>query len=312
MKYFLYLVLALGFLFSQESIAQIPTDNDSMSTIQVQKIFSVTEFEPSFPGGGFERNKYFYNLIERNRKALDSEGSQLCYLKFVVDIEGVISEITSNNRVLSKLDHLVIEALKTGPKWIPARQNGFKVNSYASLTIVFESKNPGKKPYARNSIKYFLTKENQAEKRVQKLLVLVAGTKPARIFTDELYVHLKSDLLHHNVQTEYLFLGNEEKTAFDNFMNVSGSKTFDAILLFIQKDAAKIKEVYYETEISIRSISLQQSLNIFLIEPGDLQTAILEGIVFMNYRLTKKSVYSKASKDLLGILKENLIINSGT
>lgn len=312
MKYFLYSVLAFGFLFFQESVAQTPTDNDSISTIQGEKIFTITEFEPSFPGGGFERNKYFYKLIERNRKALDSEGSQLCYLKFIVDKEGVISEISSSNKVPSKLDRLVMEALKTGPKWIPARQNGFKVNSYTSLTILFESKNSGKKPHARNSIKYFITKENKAEKHVQKLLVLVAGTKPARIFADELYTHLKTDLLNHNVETEYLFLGNEEKTALDNFINVSGSKTFDAILLFIQKDAAKIKEVYYETEISIRSISLQQSLNIFLIEPGDLETAILEGIVFMNYRLTKKSVYSKASKDLLGILKENLIINSGT
>lgn len=305
----MFLVLVFGFLFFQESSAQTSIGNDSISVVPLEKIYTKTEFEASFPGGGFARNKYFYNFIENNRKVLNLDGAQFCYLKFVVDKEGNVSEITTRNAVETKLDEVVIKALKAGPKWIPARRNGGKVNAYANLTIIFESKKSGKPAYARNSIKYFLTKENKIEKKVQKLLVLVTGTIPARIFTDQLYENLKIDLHNNNVETEYLFLGNEEKKAFDNFASLSDSKTFDAILLFIQEDAAKVKEIYYETEISIRSISLQQSMNIFLIEPGDLETSIMEAKVFMNFQLMKKSAYSKASKDLLSILQQNKIIS---
>ena len=311
MKYPLFLVLIFGIFFFQESSAQTSTGDDLNSAAPIEKVYTITEYSASFPGGGFERNRYFYNLVERNRKALSSDGSQLCQLKFIVDKEGNISEITSNSIVETKLDELVIKALKSGPKWIPARQNGFKVDAYATLTLIFESKNSGKRTYARGSIKYFLTKENKVEKQVQKLLVLVGGTIPTRIFADELYEDLKIDLRNNKVETEYLFLGNEEKAAFDNFMNAGNSKTFDAILLLTQADVPIIREVYLGTEISMRSISLQQSMNIYIIEPGDLETSIMEGKIFMNYRLTKKSVYAKASKDLLNILKQNMIISTG-
>ena len=310
MRHLFLLVLIFGFFFFHESSAQIAPSNNVDNAASVEKIYTISEYSASFPGGGFERNRYFYNLIERNRKALSSDGSQVCQLKFIVDKEGNISEITSINIVETKLDELVIKALVSGPKWIPARQNGFKVNAYASLTLIFESKNSGKRTYARGTIKYFLTKENKVEKQVQKLLVLAGGTIPTRIFADELYEDLKTDLRNNNVETEYLFLGNEEKTAYDKFMNAGNSKTFDAILLLTQADVPIIKEVYLGTEISMRSISLQQSMNIYIIEPGDLETSIMEGKIFMNYRLTKKSVYAKASKDLLNILKQNMIINT--
>ena len=309
--YSLFLVFAFGCLIPRQINAQIAEGDNLYSTLLVDKIYTITEFEAVFPGGQFARKKYFYNNIDQNRKDLNSDGVQFCYLKFIVDKEGNISNITTNKIVNTKLDDLVIDLLKKGPKWIPARQNGVKVNSYATLTFIFESNKSGKPAFARNSIKYFITKENKIEKQFQKILVLVAGTVPARIFTDQLYENLKTELKNIDIETEYIFLGNERKLAMDNFMNISRSRSYDAVLLFIQEDGAKINETYYETEISIRSVSLKQSMNIFLIEPVDLDTPILEAKVFMNFQLLKKPAYSKASKEFLSLLKENRIGKTG-
>ena len=312
MKYRLFLVLTIGFLFPKGSNAQTPTGNDSVYAFPVEKIYTVTEFEASFPGGQFARNRHFYSFIKNNRKALNAEGAQFCYLKFVVDQEGNISDITTNKTVNTKLDEVVIHALKEGPKWIPARKNGMKVNAYATLTFIFEPNKSSNPLFAKKSIKYFITKGNNIEKHFQKILVLVAGTMPARIFTDELYEKLRIDFNNIPIETEYIFLGNERKLALENFMNVSRAKSYDAILLFIQEDGAKINEIYYETEISIRSVSLIQTMNIFLMEPEDLDTPILEAKVFMNFQLLKKSAYSKASIDFLKLLQENGIGNKGS
>lgn len=312
MKYPFFLVLTFGFLFSKVSHAQTSTRNDSVYVVPAEKIHSVTEFEASFPGGQFARNKHFYSYIDYNRKALNSEGAQFCYLKFVVDKEGNISNIITTKKTdNTKLDEVIIHALKNGPKWIPARKNGMKVNAYASLTFIFEPKKSSNPAFAKNSIKYFITKENKVEKHFQKILVLVAGKMPARIFTDELHENLKIDFKNIHIETEYIFLGNERKLALDNFMNVSRSKSYDAILLFIQEDGAKINEIYYETEISIRSVSLIQTMNIYLMEVDDLDTPIMEAKIFMNFQLLKKSAYSKASKDLLNLLQGNGIGNTG-
>lgn len=337
MRYTLFLVFTLGFFFFQHSYAQTSLENDSVSSIPVERIYTITEFEAYFPGGQVPRYNYFYNFIEKNRKVLTSDGAQICYLKFVVDKEGSISEITTNNTVETKLDELVIKALKTGPKWIPARHNGNKVTAYTNLTFIYDSKKSREIAYAKNSVNFFITKENRVEKQFEKILILVAGKAPVRIFTDSFYENLKEDLKSNYIGTEYIFLGNDEKLAQDNFRHIRDSKDFDAILLFIQDGEAKIKERYYGPEnllgtmatqyygsesvnqapppnnygsgLSIRSLSIKQSMNIFLIDSEGLNSPIMEAKVFMNFKPMKKSAYSKAAKDFLKLLQQNGIAN---
>ena len=299
----MFLILFFGFLFFQESSAQTSNVNDSITSVPIGKIYTMPELETSFPGGEFARNKYFYNIIENNRKVLNLEGAQFCYLKFVVDKEGNISDITTRNAVENKLDEVVIKALKAGPKWIPARSNGHKVNAYTTLTFIFEPNGSRNRTYSRNFVRYFVTKENKRERDVKKLLVLMAGTVPARIFTDNLYENLKTDLKNNDVETDFLFLGNDRKSALDNFNRVSNSKDFDAILLLMQDGKAIIDER--------GPVYLKQDMSIFVLDPEDLENSIIEGKIFMNFQLLKKSAYEKASKDLLNILQQNRVISSG-
>lgn len=309
MKYFFFLFLIFGCFVSSEIYAQTSTEKEPIIADPVEKIYDITEYQAYFPGGGIIRNNYFRNFINKRLKELKSDSTQFCYLRFVVDKEGNISQITTRNKTQTKLEEILIEALNKGPKWNPARKNGEKVSAYTSLTYIFEPKISGKKTYSRNSINYFTTKENSDPKNFQKILVLVAGTVPIRIFTDQLYESLKVELDKNLVETEYLFLGNDYKVAQKNFLNLTNSKTFDGVLLFLQDDAATIRENYYSTEISAREISLKQSIKIYLLEPGDLETSVLEAKIFMNYNLMKKSAYLQASKELLSILDQNKIIS---
>lgn len=311
MKYSLLLILIFGFLFLQNSYAQTSVANDSDSIMTEGRIYKIPGSEASFPGGLIARNKYFKKFLDDNIKAIIADKSQFCYLKFVVDKKGSISEVTTNVKVETILAKVLIEALKTGPKWVPASKNGAKVNAYADLTFIFEPKKTGRSAFPKNSIKYYITRENEVEKHFQKILILVAGTVPARIFTDHLYENLKTDLENKAIQTEYLFLGNERRTALEKFNNITRSLNFDAILLFIQEDGAIIKEMNYNSDISVRSVSLKQSMNIYLLEPGDFDTPIMEAKVFMNFNLLKKSAYPKASKDFLSLLQQNRISNKG-
>ena len=309
MKHFFFLFLIFGCLFSSEIYAQTSTEKEPVIADTIEKIYDITEYQAYFPGGGIIRNNYFRNFLNKRLKELTSDSTQFCYLRFVVDKEGTISQITTRNKTQTKLEEILIEALNKGPKWNPARKNGEKVSSFTSLTYIFEPKRSGKKTYSRNSINYFTTKENTEPKNFQKILVLVAGTVPIRIFTDQLYESLKVELDKNFVETEYLFLGNDYEGAQKKFLKLTSSTTFDGVLLFLQDDAGIITENYYSPEISAREITLKQSINIYLLEPGNPETSILEAKIFMNYNLMKKSAYLQASKEFLNILDQNKIIS---
>lgn len=83
-------------------------------------------------------------------------------------------------------------------------------------------------------------------------------------------------------------------------MRLSNSDDFDAIVLFVQQGVA---------EISDQNVSIKQAMNIYLVEPEDLNASIMEATVFMNFQLRKKSTYSKAAKEFLTVLQANAIAN---
>lgn len=51
-------------------------------------------------------------------------------------------------------------------------------------------------------------------------------------------------------------------------------------------------------------------MNIYLIEPEDLDTLIMEARLFTNFQLLKKSAYLKVSPEFLNLLQKNSIGNT--
>ena len=53
-----------------------------------------------------------------------------CIIRFIVDINGETKDVQATNMKRTKLAKVAIEAIKNGPKWIPAQQDGKAVNAY--------------------------------------------------------------------------------------------------------------------------------------------------------------------------------------
>ncbi|RXK58811.1 hypothetical protein ESA94_15585 [Lacibacter luteus] len=91
-------------------------------------IFTKAEIMPQFPGGELAWNRYMEKVIRENIDALTAEGKDgLCEVEFIVTPDGFVSKVKAKTMQNTKLAEVLIEAIKKGPKWVPAIQNGRKV-----------------------------------------------------------------------------------------------------------------------------------------------------------------------------------------
>jgi protein TonB len=113
------------------------------------KVFQKVEIDAEFPGGSGGWTKYVTREIERNIDELQDEGkSGTCVVLFIVDKEGGVSEV----KALScgeagvanclgpgtKLAEIAVNAIRKGPKWKPAVQNGRNVKAYRRQPVTFQ------------------------------------------------------------------------------------------------------------------------------------------------------------------------------
>jgi hypothetical protein len=97
------------------------------------------EIEASFPGGQNAWVKYITHAITNNIDELSQAGrSGVCYVRFRVDKDGTVSEVFAQSMIGSKLAEIAVNAIKKGPKWNPAIQNGKPVNAYRIQPITFK------------------------------------------------------------------------------------------------------------------------------------------------------------------------------
>ena len=101
-------------------------------------IFQKVEVEASFPGGTEAWVKYISSVLNNNIDDLKKEGkSGTCLIQFIVNNDGSIREPEALTMKGTKLAETVINAIKNGPQWIPAVQNGIKVTSYRKQPVTF-------------------------------------------------------------------------------------------------------------------------------------------------------------------------------
>lgn len=104
----IFSLLIFGFIFSQE----ISKDADV-----------ITEQIAEFPDGGYNN---FRKLVEENfrEKKVLGKGKEFCELKFVIERDGSITDVTAKgtNESFNKEAIRAISKIKT--KWNPAKING--------------------------------------------------------------------------------------------------------------------------------------------------------------------------------------------
>jgi protein TonB len=121
---------------------------EAPKTDDEDKVFQKVEIDAEFPGGNSGWTKYVTREIERNMDELQDDGkSGTVVVLFIVDKEGAVSDVRalpcSEAGVASclgpgtKLAEVAVSAIKRGPKWKPAIQNGRNVKAYRRQPVTF-------------------------------------------------------------------------------------------------------------------------------------------------------------------------------
>ena len=94
------------------------------------KVFTKVQKEASFPGGNQKWSQYISRAITADIDKFGENDYGTCVVKFIVDSEGNVSEVEATTMKGTLLAKVAIDAIRKGPKWIPATQNDIPVNAY--------------------------------------------------------------------------------------------------------------------------------------------------------------------------------------
>src|SRR5690606_5148586 len=102
-----------------------------------EKIFTIVEQQPEFPGGYAELQKYLGKNLKYPHMAMESGISGTVYLTFEVDKDGNIKDVRVLRSVGGGLDEEAMRVVKSMPKWEPGRQRGKPVRVQFTLPVKF-------------------------------------------------------------------------------------------------------------------------------------------------------------------------------
>ncbi|HSN08463.1 MAG TPA: energy transducer TonB [Hanamia sp.] len=89
-----------------------------------ESTFVPIEKEAVFPGGEQAWQRYIQKAIERKLDEFNDNDYGTCVVKFIVDINGNVSNVEATTMKGTKLAEIAVNTISKGPKWIPAMQNG--------------------------------------------------------------------------------------------------------------------------------------------------------------------------------------------
>ncbi len=121
----------------------VPDGNGTGNAVIEEKapeIFTVVEEMPEFPGGAAEMMKYIQKNVQYPQMAKEAGLSGKCFLKFVVNGSGNISDVQVLRGVpgCGECDREAIRVVKSMPSWKPGKQNGRTVPVFFNLPINFQ------------------------------------------------------------------------------------------------------------------------------------------------------------------------------
>ena len=122
----------------------VPTEGNGNGVVEEKapEIFTVVEEMPEFPGGAMEMMKYIQKNIQYPQMAKEAGLSGKCFLKFVVNGSGNITDVTVLKGVpgCGECDREAIRVVKSMPNWKAGKQNGRAVSVFFNLPINFQVK----------------------------------------------------------------------------------------------------------------------------------------------------------------------------
>lgn len=138
---FLFLV---GILWSQEESQTAPLPDIPAEPVPAagdsNYVYRFADVEPEFPGGREGLLNYLASNIQYPQRALKKKLEGKCYLRFIVETDGSIT----NPKVLRgvpdcpECDAEALRVVSAMPKWKPGELDGKPVRSAYNLPIVYK------------------------------------------------------------------------------------------------------------------------------------------------------------------------------
>lgn len=134
-----FLFLA-GIMICVVSIANARAQ-DGTNQKDLNRVFIKVEIEASYPGGDTAWTNFLNHNLHYPVEALGDEIQGVVVVGFIVDSAGNISHIQAlSGPVKGGLREEAVRVVTASGHWLPALQNGYKVNSYRKLPISFRLK----------------------------------------------------------------------------------------------------------------------------------------------------------------------------
>ncbi len=110
---------------------------EAKEEVEEEKIFTIVEQMPSFPGGESAMMKYLANNIKYPPIAKDAGIEGTVYVTFVVDENGNVRDVKVLRSIGGGTDEEAIRVVENMPKWSPGKQRGKAVKVQYNLPIRF-------------------------------------------------------------------------------------------------------------------------------------------------------------------------------
>lgn len=135
-------VLAMAFMLSAPAFSQSETATEQKKTVSTKatvsssdKIYTLTEKMPVFPGGSAALKKYLEENVTYPQSARGEQGRVI--VSFVVEKDGTVSNAKVRRSVHPDLDAEAVRVVEAMPKWRPGRHNGEVVRVKYNVPITF-------------------------------------------------------------------------------------------------------------------------------------------------------------------------------
>jgi N-acetylmuramoyl-L-alanine amidase len=127
------------FIITKKNNYSAPEGKSQVAILKTDKIFSQVENQPKFPGGDSAWKNYLQKHLDPTIPVTEGwkAGQYKVMVSFVVNKDGSLTDITTENYKDSKTALACIDLIKKGPRWMPAIQNNHTVIAYKKQPITF-------------------------------------------------------------------------------------------------------------------------------------------------------------------------------
>jgi len=141
-------------------------------------IFTKVNVDAQFPGGPQAWQKYIVRKIQASLDSFTNADYGTCVIRFIVDVDGRVSDVQATTMKGTLLAKISTDAIKNGPKWIPAKQNGHDVSSYRLQPVTLTNPDQKKQELKSDSNKNATTIQPKNDQKMVFIKLEQAASFP--------------------------------------------------------------------------------------------------------------------------------------